>query len=487
MDERDVARCLQTAELWRLPPGPSMSGSGAGGVARPAPAAAGDDADRPDGWPGEPVLVAGWEDGATFCTAVCSTDIGLAFCRRCPAELASRAIRKRRIQSGPCPAGVTMLAFPAPAGARDQVAVLRIAPPPPRSAGRVSDRVRVSPATLRRAARDADRPDGATILAAARILRSPDSLFAWMVGQRNRGADRRRTATAALAQMIATSEEFHVLYRASQRQRAELERNQRRLERLAREALRTQDVERARIAHQIHDTAAQSMVSAYRFLDAARTSARDGGRADATGGNLDIATERVQAAIGEVRAVLASLLPPGLEELGVAHAIRRRLAELTAGTGIEGHVSGDLPRLEGWVEQALYGMAVEAMSNAVRHAAPATVRVELATSRSRAIVTIRDDGSGFDAAATVPEGDARDRGEGLGLLGMSRQASWLGGRASVRSAPGAGTAIRISIPFERYRLSSDQPGGTTATTAETAGATRTAGPSGGTDPAPGAS
>jgi nitrate/nitrite-specific signal transduction histidine kinase len=100
-------------------------------------------------------------------------------------------------------------------------------------------------------------------------------------------------------------------------------------------------------------------------------------------------------------------------------------------------------------------MAVEAISNAVRHAAPASVRVDLATSRRRAIVTIRDDGSGFDAAATLSEGDARGRGEGLGLLGMSRQASWLGGRASVRSSPGTGTVIRISIPFERYRLAGE--------------------------------
>ncbi len=344
-----------------------------------------------------------------------------------------------------------MLAFPAPAGDRQQVAVLRVAPPAARTASGVADTVRVSAAALRRAARDADRPTGRSILAAARTLRSTATLFEWVVGQRNHGADRRRTASAALAQMIATSEEFHALYRASQRQRAELGRSERRLDRLAREALRAQDLERARIAHQIHDTAAQSMVSAYRFLDAARASGKPASGTREAADHLAFAAERLRTAIGEVRAVLASLLPPGLEELGVAHATGRRVGELTAGTAVTGHVTGDLPRLEGWVEQAFYGMAVEAVSNAIRHGSPSTVRVEFAANRGRAVATIRDDGAGFDVPATVKRSGERGHGEGLGLLGMTRQASWLGGRASIRSAPGAGTTIRISVPLERYR------------------------------------
>jgi signal transduction histidine kinase len=273
------------------------------------------------------------------------------------------------------------------------------------------------------------------------------------VHQRDRGADRRRTAAAALAQMIATSEEFHDLYRASERQRHELDRNQRRLERLAREALRATDAERARIAHQIHDTAAQSMVSAYRFLDAARAhSTRLPEPADAF---LREASDRVRTAIQEVRAVLDDLLPPGLEELGLAEALRIRVRDLTAATGALGVTTGDLPRLEGWVEQALYGMAGEAISNAIRHGGARHIAISLRERRGRAIVMIVDDGRGFEPATV-----ARRRGEeGLGLLGMTRQARWLGGRMDLTSTPGSGTQVRISIPVERHRLGATKSAG----------------------------
>jgi signal transduction histidine kinase len=417
MDDPAVARLLQTAQLWALSP----DGNG-------------------------PELVAGWEDGAPFCTAVCTTDVGLAFCRRCPADVAARVIRTGRAATDRCAAGVQLLAFPSPRGARDQAAVLRVGRPTPRQAVAVAERIQVAPPALRRAARRVERLDGRVVLAAARILRGPGPLHCWQVQQRNRAANRRRTATAALAQMIATSEEFHLLYRSSQRQRTELERQRRRLDRLAREALRSQDIERARIAHQIHDTAAQSMVSAYRFLDAARSSAANGW-SDSVDAHLASAEERLQAAIGEVRAVLASLLPPGLEELGIGHAVGSWLGRLTTGTEVSTEVVGDLPRLEGWVEQALYAMAAEAASNAFRHAHASAIRVELGERQGRAVVIIRDDGRGFDPAAVV----VRRGGEGLGLLGMHRQASWLGGQATIRSCVGSGTVVRISVPLERHR------------------------------------
>jgi signal transduction histidine kinase len=417
MEDSTVARLLRTAELWALPPDGS-----------------------------EPELVAGWEDGAPFCVAVCATDIGLAFCRRCPTSVATRAIRAGRAASDRCPAGVTLLAFPAPRGARDRAAVLRVGPPTPRQAVAVADRIRISEMTLRRAARSAERPDAREILAAARVLRGSAPLHRWQVQQRDRAAGRRRTATAALAQMIATSEEFQLLYRASERQRKVLGRQRRRLDLFAREALRSNDIERARIAHQIHDTAAQSMVSAFRFLNAARSSAAQG-RTDSVDPHLEAAEGRLQTAIDEVRAVLGSLLPAGLEELGVGRAVGTWLARLTAGTEISGEVVGDLPRLQAWVERSLYGMTAEAASNAFRHAGASKIRVEIGERRGRVVIIVRDDGRGFDPAAVV----ARRDGEGLGLLGMRRQASWIGGQATITSGASGGTVVRISIPLERHR------------------------------------
>lgn len=393
---------------------------------------------------GRPVLVDGWEDGYAFCAAVCTTDVGLAFCRACPMPVVRRVAATRRPASGLCPAGVRLLAFPAPRGTAE-VAVLRVSPPSPPQAAAVADATRVTPAALSQAARNAPPADPRATRAAARALRTPDGLLGWRIAQRQRGADRGRTVAAALAQMIATSDEFQELYREAERRRRALERSRRQVERLARDQIRATEEERTRVGHQIHDTAAQSLVSAYRFLDTARTLASQTGEAlpPALEENLAAAAERVQTAIREVRDVLSQLVPPGLEELGVVPPIRRRLEALTEGTSIRAEVRGDLPRLDREVEQTLHNVVAEAVSNAVRHAEATTVLVELRAERGRAVVVVSDDGRGLDPAAVE-----RRQAEGaLGLVGIARQASWVGGRASIASRRGRGTRVRISVPI----------------------------------------
>lgn len=459
MEERTVARHLAGAELWaRLDEAPGWAGSAPqpDPTDRPAPGTEcnGAEADGPAtaitaasaARPAPSVaLISGWEDGEPFCATICSTDVGLQFCRRCPEDLAGRVLATGRAAHGRCRAGGALLGFPAPRGSRTTAAILRVGPPGQHEAAAVADGTRVAPGALRRAARQAPPTNGRAALAAARLLRDPALLFEWQVQQRARGSDRRRTATAALAQMVATSEEFYELYRDSQKQRRELERNQRRLDRLARQTLHARDLERARIAHQIHDTAAQSMVGAFRFLDAARTYAGQH-PGDSIDSYLESASERMVTAIKEVRAVLADLLPPGLEELGLGQAIDTRMKSLAAESGMDMTIEGELPRLDDWVEQALYGMTTEALTNAVRHSGAYSVRTALKVTKGRAVVTVQDDGQGFDPAAA----ERRRQGGGLGLLGIARQARWLGGAASVRSSIGSGTLVRISIPIARH-------------------------------------
>jgi len=449
MEERNVTRHLAGAELWAR-----VHDTGrADGATLPSEAPVGRFEASPDGRSASPseagmtavALISGWEDGEPFCATICSTDVGLKFCRRCPEELAARVLATGRAARGRCRAGGRLLGFPAPRGSRSTAVILRVGPPSVRDSAAVTDRTRVGPAALRRAARQAPPANGRAALAAARILRDPIGLFEWQIQQRARGSDRRRTATAALAQMVATSEEFYELYRDSQQQRRELERNQRRIDRLARQTLQASDLERARIAHMIHDTAAQSMVSAFRFLDAARVFA-ESHPGDSVDGYLEAASDRLVTAIKEVRAVLADLVPPGLEELGLAQAIHHRMKSLAAESGMDMAIEGDLPRLDDRVEQALYGMSTEALTNAVRHSSAQTVRTELKVTRGRAVITVQDDGRGFDPA----EAERRRAGGGLGLLGIARQARWLGGAASIRSRPGFGTVVRISIPIARH-------------------------------------
>jgi two-component system sensor histidine kinase UhpB len=431
--KRSVSSQLLGAELWEAP-------------------VSGDESRVPRG---QPVLAAGWEDGDAFCAAICTNDVGLAFCRRCPERLVGQVFATGRAGHDRCAAGVRLLAFPAPAGSTRQVAVLRVAPPTPRAGTAVAAEVRVAPATLRRAARRAETVNAPATLAAARVLRNGELLQAWRIRSREAAADRRRTTTAALAQMIVTGEEYYILYQASQRQLSELRRTRRQIDDLAHAAIREQERERARVAHQIHDTAAQSMVSAFRYLETARSvMGSDGSRLAPT---LDAASRRMSEAIAEVRAVLAHLMPPGLEELGLATAIETRLERLASEGGLEAEMRGELPRLAAWVEQALYGMTIEAITNAVRHAHARHLAVSLGTVRGRAVIEVRDDGEGFDPRQLQRLPGKGER-SGLGLLGIARQSQWLGGRATIHAAPGAGTRIRISVPIEGHRPSQEGTG-----------------------------
>src|SRR5438105_6392286 len=92
-------------------------------------------------------------------------------------------------------------------------------------------------------------------------------------------------------------------------------------------------------------------------------------------------------------------------------------------------------------------MVAEAVSNAIRHGWPSQIRIELGERRGRAVLVVVDDGAGFDPGVIGRRSD----GGGLGLVGLTRQASWLGGKASVVSRPGGGSTIRIAIPMEAER------------------------------------
>jgi len=409
--EAEISRILAGAELWmRLDPAAPDDGAAAPGE---APAAS-------PGLPAGPlVMIAGWEDGFPACAPFVAGG-GDDECRACPVGLVGAVVRSRRAMSERCPFGIGLLAFPAPAGSMVSVGVLRL-----------------DHAT----GEEAPPVDGAAVLAAARRLRSPLGLAAWQAEQRARGAERRRTAAAALAQMIATTEEFHRLYTTADRDRGSAEQTATRLDTLARETLRESEKARTDIAHTLHDTAAQSLVSAHRFMEAARASLT-GPRPEAAPRHLDAAQERLLAAIREVRLVLNTLVPPGLEELGIANALRIYTRD-NVPEAIESDVEGELPRAENWLEAGLFAMTVEAISNAVQHADARVIRIDLRASRGRGIISITDDGIGFDPAAA-----RRRTQEGMGLIGMTRRASWLGGRVDVTSRPGGGTTIRISAPLE---------------------------------------
>jgi signal transduction histidine kinase len=128
-------------------------------------------------------------------------------------------------------------------------------------------------------------------------------------------------------------------------------------------------------------------------------------------------------------------------------ALQQRLDAVERRAGIEASlvVEGE-PELDPRVEEQLYRIAEEALSNALKHAVPSsiatTIRFEGSSPDQYVVLEVVDDGVGFDVRAVGAAG-------GLGLVSMRQRAEKIGGRLTVHSAPGKGTMIKMRMGRER--------------------------------------
>jgi signal transduction histidine kinase len=225
-------------------------------------------------------------------------------------------------------------------------------------------------------------------------------------------------------------------------------RGARRLEAGAREreglleaALASSAVERRRVAADLHDGPVQRLAGLSYALAAAAQRAPDGtdpGTVAALRDGADAARDGLR----DLRAAVVDINPGRLHDAGLAAALDDLAAPLRA-RGVE--VVLDVPpglALPEAAQELLYRAAREALRNADAHADPTRVAVIVAHADGRARLRVEDDGRGADAATR-----ARRREEGhLGLALVEDLARHLGGRADVRSAPGAGTVVDVEVP-----------------------------------------
>jgi two-component system sensor histidine kinase DegS len=200
--------------------------------------------------------------------------------------------------------------------------------------------------------------------------------------------------------------------------------------------------ERLRIARDLHDGPAQvlaDLVLKAEILD--RVAAR-------TPEELPVELEHfksnVRNAVADIRRFMFDLRPDSLDDLGLAATMRRYSSEYQDRTGItcRFNVVGEERRLGVELEEGIFRIIQEALTNAQRHARPKVVEVAVTTGAAEALLKIRDDGAGFDPNAPEPA-DGRRR---LGLVGMRERAEALGGTLEVKSKPGKGTEIIGRFP-----------------------------------------
>lgn len=200
--------------------------------------------------------------------------------------------------------------------------------------------------------------------------------------------------------------------------------------------------ERNRLARELHDSIKQQLFSIQMSASAVQARWED----DPQGARsaLEDVLGSARAALAEMNALLQQLSPAPLERVGLAQALKDQCEALSLRTGAEVTCSVDDLPAEDWLPvgafEALFRITQEALSNIARHARAKTVSLKLSTDSSKGllVLSINDDGQGFDPANYTP---------GSGLEGMRARLEALGGDFNIQTAPGRGVKLLAAVPF----------------------------------------
>jgi signal transduction histidine kinase len=211
-------------------------------------------------------------------------------------------------------------------------------------------------------------------------------------------------------------------------------------ERVARDALRrvvaAQELERHRLARELHDETGQALTSVLLALRAVEEKVSDEAAREA----IAQVRELVVATLQDVRRLAVELRPKALDDFGLVAALERLSQTFTEQTGIDVDFESALgtARLPEEVETALYRIVQESLTNVVKHAQARHVSVLLTMRNGAAAAVIEDDGRGFDRGAV--------RDGGFGLEGIRERVLLLDGRLEIETSPGAGTTLVAEVP-----------------------------------------
>lgn len=198
--------------------------------------------------------------------------------------------------------------------------------------------------------------------------------------------------------------------------------------------------ERNRLARELHDSVTQALFSITLTIEAARLLLhRD---LAATERQLDALGERAKEALAEMRTLIHSLRPAGLEDNGLVPALQRWAERVRREHLLPVEVTVAMnarQRLDDEQERELFRIAQEALNNVVKHAAAKRAAIRLHATPDDLIMEIEDDGKGFQPAAA-------HRDDAFGILGMRERAALLKGTLAIESQPQRGTCVRITIP-----------------------------------------
>jgi signal transduction histidine kinase len=210
--------------------------------------------------------------------------------------------------------------------------------------------------------------------------------------------------------------------------------------RVARDALQRvvegQELERRRLARELHDETGQALTSILLGLRAVE----DAGEPENVKKAVSDLRELVVATLQDVRRLAVQLRPKALDDFGLVPALERLTQTFTESSGIAVDLEAQLgDRLPTEAETTLYRVVQEALTNVVKHAEASRVSILLVRRDGAATVVIEDDGRGFDPSEASEQS--------MGLQGMRERAELHDGRLTVETSPGAGTTLVVEVPL----------------------------------------
>lgn len=196
-------------------------------------------------------------------------------------------------------------------------------------------------------------------------------------------------------------------------------------------ALAAQEGERLRIARELHDEIGQTLTAV--ALRAERAS----GRAGAERGELDELVALVQQSLEDVRRISRELRPEALDDLGLVNALIALCSRVERQSAVRVHrrLEGPVPELSLEIELAIYRIAQEALTNAMRHSGASEVTVSLIHEDDALVLKVTDNGQGLPERVI----------EGGGLTGMRERAMLIGAGLEIEPTVGAGVTVTLRL------------------------------------------
>lgn len=207
-----------------------------------------------------------------------------------------------------------------------------------------------------------------------------------------------------------------------------------------------QEVERARLARDLHDGPVQALIALGQQAEMARRLLERGEAGEAVALLEDLRRQGMET-VGALRRLISALRPPHLDDLGFPLALEALVREADRRSDVRVTLvrEGDIHRCDPEVELAAYRIVQEALTNALQHAQACRITVRVRCDQEEFAVAVEDDGIGF----TLPSRpDILTRRGHFGLVGMRERATRLGGRLMIDTAPGRGARVVARFPMK---------------------------------------